>query len=147
VPVFKARLGPALTFYDRQCEPLPIRSPEIELHRVEGQVTEVRLTFRVDPLVWRRIDTDALFHLGAEARGPTFAGGFLEGVDFELEVRLARSSMPMLTLRAEDEFEAGALLVAGGPGEELLATESWYALYVKQPRGPIKTGFQTIYAP
>jgi hypothetical protein len=141
-----AALAEVVQLFDPRGAPLPLFRPTLELHFAADQLLEARLVAVVADLVWRRIERDQLFHLSAETRGPIFAGGFLPAVAIEIDVRLATRSLPMLALRAEDIAEAGALLTSGRADEELLWTESWYALYVRQQRGPISTGFRTVWA-
>lgn len=142
-----AKLGPSLVLYPPSGEPLEIQRPALQTTWQGDQLLDAVLVFEVPVATWARIDRENLFHLEPDARGPTFAGGFEPAPEIEIEARLRPQSLPVVAVQAEDEFDAGALLVAAAPGDELIRTESWFAMYVKQRRGPVKTGFQTRWAP
>ncbi len=143
--VERVELGDHMVLHDREGAGVPVLRCRLELYQAGDQLAEVRLAFAVNADVWRRIDADALFHLTPEARGPVFAGGFQPG-DVELDVRLARASLPLVALRAETAADAARLFAGSRPTDELARTESWYALHVKQPLGRLKTGFRTVWA-
>ncbi len=127
-------------------EPLPITDVGIALTTDDdGQLTELRLTFRLAAALWARLDAEQLFGLVPEVRGPLFAGGFLPEPDLEVEARLDAEHCPALQPLADNIYALGARLLPEADNP-LRRTESWKALVIKQQRGPIKTGMQTTWS-
>jgi hypothetical protein len=125
-------------------EPLPITNVGIEMTTDGGHITELRLTFNLAPALWARLDTEQLFGLNAQARGALFAGGFEPEPDVEVEARLNPEHLAPLHAFSDNVYMVGAKVMAAADNP-LRLTESWKALYIKQQRGPIKTGMQTNY--
>jgi len=137
---------PPISLYAPSGEALPLTEVLLRLDLEGEQLVGCRLEFELPHHVWERVDQEALFHLDPDVRGPCFGGGFEPGIPIEIEARLQPSSLPLVSLQANDVYEAGVLLMDAAPGSELVSTESWYALVVKQRFvGPVKTGFVTQY--
>lgn len=139
----RIRVAPRLTLFTPDDLPLPVRDVYLTSTWDGPQMIEAVLQFTVAPEEWGEIDRGGWFHLCPDVRGPTFAGGFEPDQDVEIEARLGEPGTMIMAMLSEDPYDAGALLVRAEPGNELVRTETWYALYVKQERGPVKVGFQT----
>ena len=116
---------------------------------VDGHLAELRLLCEIDQATWKRIDGGRWFHLENDARGPIFGGEFNGDKPIELEATLKTQSLPLVAISTEDVWDIGALFLDATADSELLKTESWFALYVKQETGikGLKSGMQTKYAP
>lgn len=115
---------------------------------VGGQLAELRLIVEIDQDTWKRIDAGRWFHLEDDARGPVFGGDFNAEKPIELEATLKTQSLPLVAISTEDIWDIGALFLDATPNSELIRTESWFALYVKQETGikGLKSGMQTKWA-
>lgn len=79
-------------------------------------------------------------------RGPTFGGGFDDGVEIEIEARLDDALFDEVTRAEPTPYHIAARLLNDDPNNPFISTESWYGLYVKQQiRGPLEVGFQTSW--
>ena len=137
----RLKLSPTLTFDTPDGGQLVARSVRFEVTHQADALKRVVLEFIVAPDDWQRVDAGKWFHLTDEVRGPTFGGSLLADVDVEIEVRLAEEHLGSLEIVKDNVFKIGGHILAGVP--EFRQTESWLGLYVKQPRGPVKTGFST----
>jgi hypothetical protein len=142
----RIKVTPALQLYAPGVVPVQILAVEVALDREEGQISEVLLSFTVSASDWQRIDVGAWFHLTPEGRGPVFAGRLQADQPVELEVRLEAGARAALLVGTVDIFDVGAKIRGGEVEQAWMQTEAWRALYVKQPRGGIKTGFATAWA-
>ena len=125
-----------LTLRDRSESPLTVRAVNLTLTKQDDAVSDCRLTFQLSPELYQRIDTEALFNLKPELRGPTSPGGFLPEPDIEIEASLQPDLLPQLTKHAGNPEEAAThlrCLSQEQPNHPLVATESWFGLHVKQP--------------
>lgn len=140
----------------RLTERLPLRAPDgsevvvedagVRLEREGDRVVDVWLIGELVPAAWTRVDAGGWFHLAPDARGPSFGGPFQADVRVKIEARLAPATATALALLAEDEWTLLAELLGARLLRELHETETWYALYVTQPRGPVRGGFRTRHA-
>jgi hypothetical protein len=71
------QLDTELTLHDRTQSPLTVRAVTLALTKQDDELIECRLTFQVNPELYQRIDTEALFNLKPEVRNPLSAGEFL----------------------------------------------------------------------
>lgn len=130
----------------------------IRLQVEEDELYQCIITFKVSPETYAQIDRQRLFHLEPEARGQLFGGSFDPAVEVEIEASLNRDLMPQLKNLGESTDEALNQLFelsAAQTPHPLLATDSWYGLYVKQELplpselqhlGTLKAGYRTIWA-
>jgi hypothetical protein len=104
---------------------------------------------QVNPQLYQRIETEALFNLKPEVRRPLSAGNFLPEPDIEIEIGLQPNLLPQPIERAADANEAATYILnlsQEQPDNPLLSTESWLALSVKQQQESGETGYRTIWA-
>ncbi len=147
-----------LIFHDPSDQPLEVWAGELAAEMAEGEITGIRLTFQVGMDTYRRIDEDSLFNLKPEARNPMAGDDFDPGRDVEIEASLDSDVLALLNTWADSAEQAASYL--GGlaetqPGNMLLATKSWYGLYIKQEmplppslseHGEVKAGYSTTWA-
>lgn len=126
---------------------LAIHSVVLDVTMDDSQLQELRLIFLLTPADWERVDREQLFHLSPEVRGPVFGGELEEGVEVEVEARLSTAGLALVGVLAESPADVERIFLQAGATHELRQTESWYALYVKQPLGTgLKIGFATTYS-
>src|SRR6476469_4150325 len=95
-------LDTELTLRARTQSPLSVRAIALSLTKQDDQLIECRLTLIVNPELYRRIDTDALFNLKPEVRGSFSAGKFQPELDIQIEISLKPDSIPQLVEHAAD---------------------------------------------
>ncbi len=142
-------LDSELTLHDRTTTPLTLRAVTLSLIKQDDEVIECRLTFQVNPQLYQRIETEALFNLKPEMRRPLSAGDFLPSGDIEIEIGLQPNLLPQPIERAKDANVAATYILnlsQEQPDNPLLSTESWLALSVKQQQESGETGYRTIWA-
>ena len=123
-----------------------------------GTLQTVILELHTAPTTFReRVERQNLFSLTDDVRGPTFAGGFLDGEPIRIEASLDPKlfdellremdrQRALLDLDCDSIYYAAAALIGSGPDSPLHETESYRAMYVTQARGPVRTGFKTNWA-
>jgi hypothetical protein len=122
-----------------------VRNGSLVLTYADGELVECRVEFAITHQQWEKVDGEHLFNLTPEVRGPSFLEHFEPDNDIEIEVRLDTGALAFLETFAEDADQAAALLADASEDSELLLTERWFALNVKQQSGPIKAGFSTSW--
>lgn len=148
-----AAIAGQLVFYERANQPLPADTRDLTLLRSEDTITECRLTIQVTYDQYRHIDTTALFNLGPGTRGPRSQGDFLPDQAIAIELALKPEYLPHLLNQGATAEAATAVLSQlsqeppGTPDEisDLLRTESWLALSVKQTQPDGETGYTTLW--
>ncbi len=141
----RIKVAPEHTFRGPDGEAIPVRDLGLGLVREDGQIQEIRATFRLDWEDWRRVDAHGWFHLAPEDREPQ-SEPFEEGVPVEVEAVLDAGPAMVLEIAAEDAYEAGALVLDAAPTDPLVREASWAALGVTQedPDIPgVSLGFAT----
>ena len=131
--------------------PLRVHGEDLALHRDDGLLSEVRLTFLIGAEEYERIDREELFHLEPLMRGP---GGdsFEPDGDVQVEARLDPGLLAGVAALGEDILQAGPAFAKLAAGSPLLHTESWYALSVTKEvlrdseGGSLREGYATLYA-
>ena len=124
-----------LTLYDRTTTPLTVRAVSLSLIKQDDEVIECRLTFCVNPQLYQRIETEALFNLKPEMRRPLTAGNFLPSGDIEIEIGLQPNLLPQPIEGAADANVAATYILnlsQEQPDNPLLSVESWFGLHIKQ---------------
>jgi hypothetical protein len=139
------KVAPMLALLPPAGLPLTALRVELEFRRSKGVLEALWLSFTLPHTEWLRVDREHLFHLDDEVRGPTFGNRFDDGVDIEIEARLADELFAEVTSAEPTPYHIAARLLDDDPNNPFLATESWYGLYVKQKVGPVKMGFQTTW--
>ncbi len=91
------QLDSELSLQDRTQSPLTVHAIALSLTKQDDQLIECRLTLRVNPELYQRIDSDALFNLKPEVRGSFSAGEFLLEPDIKIETTLKPDLLPRLT--------------------------------------------------
>ena len=138
-----------LTLHDSFQSPLTVRAIALSLTKQDDQLIECRLTLIVNPELYQRIDTDALFNLKPEVRGSFSAGKFQPELDIKIEISLKPDSLPHLVEHAADVNEAANYILnlsGEQPDHPLLYTENWLGLSVKQQQESGETGYSTFWA-
>ena len=138
-----------LTLKDRSQSPLIVRVINLTLIKLENEVIECHLTLLVNPELYLRIDSEALFNLKPEVRSPLSGGNFLPENDIQIEIGLQPSLLSPPLEQAIDAMEAVTYILnlnQEHPENQLLSSESWLALSVKQLQATGETGYSTIWA-
>lgn len=138
-------LDSQLTLYNSSQIPLTIHPISLTLTTDNSTLIESRLTFQINPELYQRIDTEALFNLKPELRGTLSNGEFLTAPNIEITATLKPDLLPHLTPHLDDVPAYLKNLSQEQPENPLLSTESWLALQVKQPREPVETGYRTFW--
>ncbi len=86
-----------LTLRNPSASPLTLRAVNLMLTKEEDALSECRLTFEVSPELYQRIDTETLFNLKPQLRGPFSADPFQPEPDIEIEATLGSDLLPHLT--------------------------------------------------
>jgi len=143
------QLNKELTLHNRSESPLTVRVVDLSLTKQEDTLSECHLTFCVSPELYQRIDTEALFNLKPELRGPFHVGNFQSEPNIEIEATLQPELLPQLTQYAANPEEAATYLQnlsQEQPDNPLVSTESWFALHVKQQQESGAIGYRTFWA-
>ena len=157
----RIRVGPEVVLAAPDGSDVRITHVQAALTYDGDRLEDVRITFRLDPETWARVDAGGWFHLDPDARGPTFGGALRAGEPVEIEARLSQPGLTAAAVTTDDEWDVGAQIRGGRSPEQrdgeplppgrlnpdIGLTEGWRALAVKQPDPEIpglKTGFATI---
>ncbi|WP_375471624.1 YbjN domain-containing protein [uncultured Nostoc sp.] len=150
--VAKAELSPLetdLTLHDSSQSPLTIRAIALTLTKQDNELIGCRLTFQVNPQLYQRIDTAALFNLKPDARNPLSSGKFFSEPDITIEVSLKPDLLPLLaehTLNIDETAKHILNLSQEKPNNQILFTESWLGLSVKQQQESGEIGYRTLWS-
>jgi len=139
------QLDSELTLCDSFQSPLTVHALTLTLTKQDDTLIESHLTFQIDPELYQRIDTEALFNLKPELRGSLSHGEFLSEPNIEITASLKPDLLPHLTPHLDDAPAYLKSLSQEQPNPPLLSTESWLALQVKQQREPVETGYRTFW--
>lgn len=142
------QLNSDLTLTAPSGSPFFVRAVALALTQENNQLIECRLTFKVKPELYQRIDTEALFNLKPQVRGSLIAGEFFPEPDFQLEAMLKPNLLPSLGAYAATIEEAGSYILnlnQEQPYDPLLFTENWLGLSVTQPLESGETGYRTFW--
>jgi hypothetical protein len=142
------QLDSELTLHDRTQSPLTVHAVTLALTKQDDELIECRLTFQVNPELYQRIDTEALFNLKPEVRNPLSAGEFLPEPDIKIETTLKPDLLPRLAGHTANIDEAATYILnlsQEQPDDPLLSTENWLALSVKQLQESGETGYRTLW--
>jgi hypothetical protein len=146
-----------LTFAPPIGAPLTAQVLTIRVVEEDDEIVECHLALQVLPDIYLRIDSEALFNLQPEVRGP-LGHAFNTSHPIELDVALDAELLPVLNEGITSTDEAVNRLFKlsqSGATSQLLDTRSWYALHVKQAvelppdmqeAGTLKAGYSTIWA-
>lgn len=129
--------------------PLALRVINLSLTKLDSEVIECHLTLLVNPEIYHRINTQALFNLHPQVRGSLSNGKFLPKLDIEIEISLQPNLLPPQLQQANNGAEAAEYILSlsqDAPDDLLLFTESWLALSVKQIQESGETGYSTIWS-
>ncbi|MEC4813369.1 MAG: YbjN domain-containing protein, partial [Scytonema sp. PMC 1069.18] len=141
-------LETALTLQGSSQTPLTVRTVALTLTKQDNELIACRLALRVNPQLYNRIDTEALFNLTPDIRNP-FAGKFLPESDITIETSLKPNLLPLLAEQATNIEEAANYILKLSqeqPDNPLLFTESWLALSVKQQQESGEIGYRTLWS-
>ncbi|MBD1808384.1 YbjN domain-containing protein [Microcoleus sp. FACHB-SPT15] len=141
-------LNSELTLRDSSQSPLPIHAVTLALTKQDDELIECRLTFQVNPELYQRINTEALFNLKPEVRNPLSAGEFLPEPDIKIKTTLKPDLLPRLAGYTANIDEAATYILnlsQEQPDDPLLSTENWLALSVKQLQESGETGYRTLW--
>lgn len=157
-PVEKHPLSLDITFYDRTSpNPISTHAINIDLTTQDDTLQACRLTLRVSPETYKQIETQALFNLKPDIRGPFSNGEFAPDADYQIEVSLHPKLLPGLTEKASTAEEIANHLTQLQPAaastdinldniDPLLQAENWFALSVRQLQGETETGYRTLWS-
>jgi hypothetical protein len=143
------QLDSELTLSRSTTTPLTVRAIALSLTKQDDELIECRLTFCVNPELYKHIDTEGLFNLKPEIRGSSSTGEFLPEPDITIETSLKPDFLPHLIEYAADANEAATYILnlsGEKPDDPLLFTENWLGLSVKQQQESGETGYSTFWA-
>ncbi len=144
-----------LSFTTPSGSPFAVQAESLSLDFEDDALTGCRVTFVVGPLEYQEVLRRWLFHLTPESRLP---GGesFDPGADVRLEARLDEDLLDRLAgtdSTAESSVAKLLQISRTDPADELVASESWYALHVSQQvplpeglEGVLHAGYSTTWA-
>lgn len=143
------QLNTELTLHDSSQSPLTVRAIALSLTKQNNELIACRLTFQVNPQLYQRIDTAALFNLKPDARNPLSSGKFLSEPDITIEVSLKPDLLPLLaehTIKIDETAKYILNLSQEQPDNQILFTESWLGLSVKQQQESGEIGYRTLWS-
>ena len=142
-------LNTDLTLHDSSQSPLTLRAIALTLTIQDNELIECRLTFQVNLQLYQRIDTPALFNLKPDARNPLSSGKFLSEPDITIETSLKPDLLPLLAEHAINIDETAKYILnlsQEQPDNQILFTESWLGLSVKQQQESGEIGYRTLWS-
>ncbi|MFN6461610.1 MAG: YbjN domain-containing protein [Nostoc sp. DedVER02] len=125
------------------------RAIALTLTKQNNELIECRLIFCVNPQLYQRIDTAALFNLEPDARNPLSSGKFLSEPDITIETSLKPDLLPLLAEHAINIDETAKYILnlsQEQPNNQILFTESWLGLFVKQQQESGEIGYRTLWS-
>lgn len=138
-----------ITFFDSSQSPLTVRAVTLTFTKQDNELIVCRLTFKVTPQLYQRIDKEALFNLQSDARNQVSSQQFLQEPDITIEASLKPDLLPLLA-EYSSNIEAAAnyilQLSQEQPAHQLLFTENWLGLSVKQQQESGKIGYTTLWS-
>ncbi|MDZ8065578.1 MAG: YbjN domain-containing protein [Nostoc sp. DedQUE08] len=138
-----------LTLHDSCQSPLTVRAIALTLTKQNNELIVCRLTFQVNPQLYQRIDTTALFNLKPAVRNPLSSDKFLREPDITIETSLKPDLLPLLAEHAVN-IDATAKYILNlsqeQPDNQILSTESWLGLSVKQQQESGEIGYRTFWS-
>ncbi|MDZ8085221.1 MAG: YbjN domain-containing protein [Nostoc sp. DedQUE12b] len=143
------QINTELTLHDSSQSPLTVRAIALTLTTQDNELIECRLTFQVNPQLYQRIDTAALFNLKADARNPLSSGKFLSEPDITIETSLKPDLLSLLAEHAVNIDETAKYILnlsQEEPDNQILFTESWLSLSVKQQQESGEIGYRTLWS-
>ncbi|MBR8835460.1 MAG: YbjN domain-containing protein [Stigonema ocellatum SAG 48.90 = DSM 106950] len=138
-----------LTLHDSSQSPLTVRAVTLSLTKQDNELIECRLTFCVNPQLYNHIDTNALFNLKPDARNPLSSGTFLPEPDITIVTSLKPDLLPLLAEHAIKIDETAKYILnlsQEQPDNQILFTESWLGLSVKQQQESGEIGYRTLWS-
>ncbi|MEH2174854.1 YbjN domain-containing protein [Nostoc sp.] len=138
-----------LTLHDSSQTPLTVHAIALSLTKQNNELIKCRLTFQVNPQLYQRIDTAALFNLKPDARNSLLSGKFLSEPDITIEVSLKPDLLSLLAEHAVNIDETAKYILnlsQEQPDNQILFTESWLGLSVKQQQESGEIGYCTLWS-
>jgi hypothetical protein len=142
------QLDSELTLHDSSQTPLTLRALTLSITKQDDQLIECHLTFCVNPQLYKRIDTGALFNLKPDVRN-LCTGKFLTKPDITIETSLKPDLLPYLAKHGANIDETASYILSlnqDQPDNPLLSTESWLALSVTQQQESGEIGYRTFWS-
>ncbi|MDZ7951657.1 YbjN domain-containing protein [Nostoc sp. DedQUE09] len=143
------QLDSELTLHGSSQSPLTLHAIALTFTKQDGQLIECRVTFKVSPKLYKRIDTEALFNLKPDIRNPLSGGEFLPEGDIIIETSLKPDLLLHLVEHAIKIDETANYLLnlsQEQPENPLLFTENWLCLSVKQQQESGEIGYHTLWS-
>ncbi|MEH2342289.1 MULTISPECIES: hypothetical protein [unclassified Nostoc] len=144
------QLDSELTLHDSSQSPLTVRAISLTLTTQDNELIECRLTFQVNPQLYQRIDTAALFNLKPDVRNPISSVKFLSEPDITIETSLKPDLLlPLFAEHAINIDETAKYILnlsQEEPDNQILFTESWLGLSVKQQQESGEIGYRTLWS-
>jgi hypothetical protein len=153
---------------------LSLQLQPIDLHWIDRDnvLCECRITFKVTSQIYQQIDRESLFNLKLELRGALNAVSFQDDIDIEIEATLQPQLLARLAEHSTDSETAinylatcsqnssssqkpkkkaksdttDESLVLSPEIDQILSTESWFALSVKQPQETGEISYRTFWS-
>ncbi|MBE9105348.1 YbjN domain-containing protein, partial [Nostoc cf. edaphicum LEGE 07299] len=143
------QLDSELTLHDSSQSPLTVRAIALSLTKQDDELIACRLTLQINPQLYHRIDTAALFNLKPDARNSLSSGKFLSEPDITIETSLKPDLLPLLAEHAVNIDETAKYILnlnQEQPDNQILFTESWLGLSVKQQQESGEIGYRTLWS-
>jgi hypothetical protein len=145
-----------LVFHDGDNQPLPVQTIELSVDTLNDSIIRCFLAFKISYAAYETVDSKELFNLLPDSRGEIFGGKLDTTVDVEIEAKLDPGFIFDIAMSIHSLEELAAHLRdlnQNQPESDLLASESWYALNVKQSvplppefgAGSLKVGYKTTW--
>lgn len=138
-----------LTLHDSSQTPVKVRAITLTLTKQDNELIACRLSFEVTPQLYNRIDSEALFNLKPDARNQLSSDKFLREGDITIEASLKPDLLPLLAEHAVKINEAANYILnisQEQPDNQILFTESWLGLSVKQQQEAGEIGYRTLWS-
>jgi hypothetical protein len=147
-------LNADLTFHDATGKPIAVELLEVAIEREGNLLAVCRLNFAVAPSLYGYLASQEAFNNREDFRSDGWQRGFADDRPVEMEVKIAPDLLIQLLPHAQSAETIADYLLGLGMDDELLKSENWYALNVKQlvPLPPefgsatLKEGYSTEWA-
>jgi len=150
-----AEIGRPISLRVADGPPLEATLAEFAYRTDEAGGVSAEAVIEVSPADWSRVDSERLFHLEPDTRGPG-AQNFAPQSPVRIDLQLSSMLVPLVFSASQEPSAAGrhlADLSADSNASPLLATESWYAQRVMSDvelpaglSGELRSGFRTTWA-
>ena len=137
-----------LSFYDPEGKPFPLNQAALSVTQFQNRITDCCLMMVIDPTLYQRIESNHLFSLRPELKGPAIGWAIAPDYPVTLALRLHPEWLPRMADHVETKQAIATYLQNLGqaqPHARLVQTESWLALSVTQATETGECGYRTFW--